>query len=201
MTLGAEVHEKTESFIHGHSEKKLAMFLVIGAEAVMFASLFAVYFVMVGHQKNGPSPSEFLDVKKVIIPTILLLLSSVTCYFAVPTLVANEPTKTLFYLAGTLLLALGFLGFEVNEFISDALKGHTLSTSPYLSSFYLLVGMHGCHVLFGSLWMVFLFLHIFRKKSTTANKNRLAAFSIYWHFVDTVWVFIFLLVYLLGEFL
>lgn len=201
MTIGAEAHEKAESFIHGHSEKKLAMFLVIGAEAVMFASLFAVYFVMLGHQKDGPTPSEFLDVKKIILPTVFLLASSVTCYFAEKTILVHEWVKSLFFLAGTLMFAMGFLGFEIQEFITDALKGNTLTSSPYLSSFFLLVGMHGSHVLFGILWMSLLFIHILKRKSSPENKKRLSTFSIYWHFVDTVWVFIFLLVYFLAQFL
>lgn len=197
MIDGAEVHQETESFIQGQSKKKLAMYFFIYAEIIMFASLFAVYFVMKSHQLNGPSPKELLDVKKIILPTIFLLLSSLTCYLAVQAVKAEETVKTLVYLGGTLLLALGFLGFEVNEFVSNVMDGNTLTKSPYVSSYYLLVGMHGSHVFFGSLWMGLLLFHIKQKKTSWHNKHRLESFSIYWHFVDTVWIFIFILVYLL----
>ncbi|WP_051348647.1 cytochrome c oxidase subunit 3 [Peribacillus kribbensis] len=199
MRLKAAVHEKTEEFVHNHSEKKVAMYLVICAEFVMFASLIAVYFVMMNHQKNGPSPKEFIHFKSIILPTVFLLVSSLTCYLADKTLKVNEPQKALVFLSGTLLLAAVFLGFEIREFIMDGLRGHTLTKSPYLSSFFVLVGMHGSHVLFGIAWMAVLILHILMKGAAAVNKARIAAFSIYWHFVDAVWVFIFLLVYSLGE--
>lgn len=201
MESSMAAQQKTEQFIHEHSKRKLGMYFFVGAESVMFASLFATYFIMVGHTLNGPSPKQFLDFKMILAPTVLLLTSSVSCSLALSALNANEAKKAMVYLAITLLLAGGFLGFEVHEFVSNTIEGNGLTKSPYLSSFYLLVGMHGSHVLFGMLWMAFLLFHVKKKKSSRINRGRLESFSIYWHFVDSVWIAIFLLVYSLGQFL
>ncbi|MDM5340687.1 cytochrome c oxidase subunit 3 [Fictibacillus enclensis] len=201
MGVESNVENSTETLLEYSSPRKTSMFLFICAEAVIFGSLFATYFVMLHHLGDGPGPKEFFKFKEIILPTILLLSSSLTWYLAEKTLHVREKGKTLFFIALTALLALGFLSLEMIEFLKNIGDGYTLSRSPFISSYYLLVGLHGCHVLFGILWMALLLVHVKTKGSTVANHGRFVSFSIYWHFVDSVWVFIFLLLYALGQFL
>ncbi|UZJ79277.1 heme-copper oxidase subunit III [Fictibacillus sp. KU28468] len=201
MGMETTVQETAESVVEHHSQRKTAMFLFICAEAVVFGCLFAAYFVMLHHQGNGPGPNEFFHFKKIILPTVLLVSSSLTWYFADETLRMKEKGKAMVFAAITAALALGFLSLEVLEFLQNVSDGNTLSRSPFVSSYYLLVGLHGCHVLFGVLWMGLLLMHVKTKGDTEANRGRFASFGIYWHFVDSVWVFIFILLYGLGEIL
>lgn len=185
--------------IEQQQDKKLAMWFFIAAEVVIFASLFGVYLTLKSHLSDGPSSEEMLELKSVVISTVLLLSSSFTIYGCVSSSEKGKTKQTLLLLLLTLLLGGVFLIMEAREFIHYYEKGFELDTSPFLSSFYLLVGTHGLHVLAGVIWMGILLIHFGVKGVCRETSSRLSVFSLYWHFVDLVWVLIFTLVYLFGK--
>ncbi|MGG4168902.1 cytochrome c oxidase subunit 3 [Rossellomorea vietnamensis] len=185
--------------IEQQQDKKLAMWFFIAAEVVIFASLFGVYLTLKSHLSDGPSSEEMLELKSVVISTVLLLSSSFTIYACVSSSERGNTRQTLLLLLLTLLLGGVFLIMEAREFFHYYEKGFELDTSPFLSSFYLLVGTHGMHVLAGVIWMGILLIHFGVKGVCRETSSRLSVFSLYWHFVDLVWVLIFTLVYLFGK--
>jgi heme/copper-type cytochrome/quinol oxidase subunit 3 len=185
--------------IEQEQDKLLAMWFFIAAEVVIFASLFGVYLTLKSHISDGPSSEQMMELKSVMLSTVLLLSSSFTIYASVKSSERGKTKQTLLLLLVTLLLGGVFLMMESREFIHYYEKGYGLDTSPFLSSFYLLVGTHGLHVLTGVLWMGILLIHLVLKGHCRGNSSRLAVFSLYWHFVDLVWVLIFTLVYLYGK--
>ncbi|PFG03462.1 cytochrome c oxidase subunit 3 [Bacillus sp. es.034] len=185
--------------IDQQQDKKLAMWFFIAAEVVIFASLFGVYLTLKSHLSDGPSSEEMLELKSVVISTVLLLSSSFTIYACVSSSEKGKTKQTLLLLLLTLLLGGIFLIMEAREFFHYHEKGFELDTSPFLSSFYLLVGTHGMHVLAGVIWMGILLIHFGVKGVCRETSSRLSVFSLYWHFVDLVWVLIFTLVYLFGK--
>jgi heme/copper-type cytochrome/quinol oxidase subunit 3 len=185
--------------IEQEQDKKLAMWFFIAAEVVIFSSLFGVYLTLKSHLSDGPSSEELLELKSVMLSTVLLLSSSFTIYTSVKSSENGKTRQTLLLLLVTLLLGGAFLMMESREFIHYYEKGYALDTSPFLSSFYLLVGTHGLHVLTGVLWMGILLIHFVVKGVCKDTSPKLSVFSLYWHFVDIVWVLIFTLVYLYGK--
>src|SRR5699024_10786726 len=199
------------------ADKKLGFFIYLGVEAVMFLTLFITYLNFTP-SSEGPAPSDFFSVVTVVMSSIFLLSSSgtvmlaekgierahdqktitwiiITLILAVVFLVF-EINVTITWLIITLILAVVFLVFEINEFSGFLLDGYGISTSSFLTSYYVLVGLHAAHVLFGCGWMIILLIqlkgihipyHLFVEK--------FKIFSYYWHFVDIVWIFIILFVY------
>ncbi|SHH58045.1 cytochrome c oxidase subunit 3 [Virgibacillus chiguensis] len=177
-------------------DKKVGFFIYLGVETIMFAVLFATYMIFTP-AANGPYPSEVFQSKMVMLSSFFLLSSSGTLMVAERGVRERKKNKTLLGLRLTLVLAIVFLGVEVYEFYSFVQEGYGLSTSVFLSSFYVLVGLHAAHVAFGIGWMIVLFIQFRRTKvSASLYEEKQTIFSYYWHFVDGIWVFIILLVYL-----
>ncbi|MBH9967267.1 cytochrome c oxidase subunit 3 [[Bacillus] enclensis] len=190
----------TESFLLEQKEdKKMGMWFFIAAEVVIFASLFGVYLTLRSHTDGGPSPNEMLELKGVMVSTVLLLSSSFTIYIASHASEAKQAGKASVFLLLTLVLAGAFLIMEGREFLHYYEKGYEMQNSSFLSAFYLLVGTHGAHVAAGCIWMALLLIHLKLKGQTEQLQSKIAVFSLYWHFVDLVWVLIFTLVYLYGK--
>ncbi|MGO4373613.1 cytochrome c oxidase subunit 3, partial [Paenibacillus sp. MCAF20] len=97
------------------------------------------------------------------------------------------------------VLGAGFLGLEIYEFVHYVHEGHGFTTSAFSSSFYTLVGFHGAHVAFGILWITLLIIQLGKKGLNTTTAPKVYIASMYWHFIDVVWVFIFTVVYLMGK--
>ena len=167
------------------------------SDGVLFASLFATYAVLQNATFGGPSAAELFDLPFVLTETMILLTSSFTVGLAL--LAAHHHKKNLALLAlfVTLTLGLTFLGMEISEFTHLIAEGSGPSRSAFLSSFFTLVGTHGLHVFFGSLWMLVLMVHIVFKGLTSGTVRKLMCVSLFWHFLDVIWIFIFTFVYLL----
>lgn len=144
---------------------------------------------------EGPQPSEVFDTLSVVLASIFLLSSSGTLIVAEKGLAKQNFNKIVIWLGVTLALALVFLGLEINEFYSYVQAGNGLTTSSFLSSLYVLVGLHAAHVAFGCGWMIILGIHLKNKIPYGLYIEKFKIFSYYWHFVDIVWVFILLVVY------
>jgi len=176
----------------------LGIWIYILSDCVLFATLFATYAVQHTQIFAGPTPAEIFSLPKAFIETLLLLTSSFTCGLAVLFAEANKKEWTLAGLAATLILGLSFVGMELVEFRQLIADGHSWQQSGFLTSFFTLVGTHGLHVSLGSLWMLVCMAHIYIKGIQTTTTRKLLAFSIFWHFLDIIWIFIFTFVYLFG---
>lgn len=180
---------KTELF----GDRQLGMVIYLIAEAVMFATLFATYFLFTPSAIN-PTPEKVFELRTVIIASIFLLTSSATIHFGEKAVESDHKRKIWIGLISTLVLAAAFIGMEVHEFYTYYKEGYTLTENLFLSSFYILVGLHASHVLFGLGWMLLLAYQFSRIPAVNyAQKQKI--FSYYWHFVDIVWIFIIVFVY------
>ena len=196
MTPAAEFWQ-TEA--HDHPEgtsTSLGFWIYLMSDCLMFAVLFATYGVLGGNLAAGPGPQDLFDLNTVALNTAMLLLSSITFGFAMLQAYAGQKRGALVWLAVTLAFGLGFLGIELTEFRLLINEGATPQRSAFLSSFFALVGTHGLHVAFGSLWLVTLAVQMTVKGLTPAILRRMLSLSMFWHFLDVIWIGVFTFVYL-----
>lgn len=170
----------------------------IMTDCVLFATLFATYAVLRGNTASGPSEHELFNMPYVLAETLLLLTSSFTCGLAVLAAQKKKLMQLGTWLAITFALGLSFVTMELTEFVHLVNEGSGWQTSAFLSSFFTLVGTHGLHISIGLLWIIVLGAFLMRKGLTEHLNRRLQMFSIFWHFLDIVWIFIFTIVYLMG---
>lgn len=184
---------------HDEGRVKVYGFLVyILQDLLLFATLFATFLVFAGSYDAGPFPKQLINLPFVMVETFLLLFSSITYGFAMVQVHRSNLAGVRLWLAITFLLGLGFICMELYEFSELIHEGAVWTASAYWSSFYALVSTHGIHVTFGLIWMVCMFAHLNRKGLNAHNRTRLACLSIFWHFLDIVWVGVFTVVYLMG---
>ncbi|KPC98137.1 cytochrome aa3 quinol oxidase subunit III [Geobacillus zalihae] len=176
----------------------LGFWIFLGAEVALFATLFATYLVLFQRTGSGPTAGELFEVQDVLIETLLLLTSSFTCGLAIFEMRRGRISGLIAWLLVTLLLGAGFITFEIREFIHYVHEGATMQTSAFLSSFFVLVGTHGAHVSVGIGWMILIIIQLLQRGFTPKTARKVFIVSLYWHFLDVVWIFIFTLVYLLG---
>jgi cytochrome o ubiquinol oxidase subunit 3 len=168
------------------------------SDCVLFAGLFATFAVLRGATFGGPAIDDLVNMPFVLTETILLLTSSFTVGLALLAGSAGKKKLTLLALATTLVLGLAFLGMELSEFYTLIAEGSGPARSAFLSSFFALVGTHGFHILAGSVWMLVLMGYIAAKGLTEGNIRKLVCLSLFWHFLDIIWIFIFTFVYMFG---
>ncbi|WP_295552548.1 cytochrome o ubiquinol oxidase subunit III [uncultured Pseudacidovorax sp.] len=183
---------------HPENGTSLGFWLYLMSDCLIFAALFATYGVLGRSYAVGPSGAELFDLKLVAINTGFLLLSSITFGFAMLQKQQNKVGGTLGWLAITGIFGLCFLGVELYEFHHLIHEGATPQSSAFLSAFFALVGTHGLHVTFGSIWLVVLMIQISKRGLIHENKRRLMCLSMFWHFLDVVWIGVFTFVYLMG---
>lgn len=170
----------------------------IMTDCVLFASLFAVYAVLHGNTFGGPSGKQLFDLPYVLSETLLLLTSSFTCGLAMLSAAKGDKNKVLLWFIVTFLLGASFLGLEVHEFRHLIVEWDSWRRSSFLSSYFILVGTHGMHIMVGLLWMAVMLVRVYKQKLTESTIRRLTLLSLFWHFLDIIWIFIFTIVYLFG---
>jgi cytochrome o ubiquinol oxidase subunit 3 len=176
----------------------LGFWIYLMSDCLIFAMLFACYGVYGGSYAGGPTPAEIFELPLVAVNTTMLLLSSITYGFAMLAMEEQRKAGTLAWLAITGLFGLCFISIELYEFSELIHEGATPQRSAFLSSFFTLVGTHGLHVTLGIVWLVTLMAQVARFGLTAANKRRLMCLSLFWHFLDVIWIGVFTFVYLLG---
>jgi len=174
----------------------LGFWIFLGAEIILFGTLFAMYGVLNARYAGGPTPKDLFEIKGIMIETILLLTSSFTCGLAIYEMRRNNRNGLLLWFIITLLLGAGFVFMEVTEFINYVHEGATMQTSAFLSSFFVLLGTHGLHVSMGIGWATMVIIQILRRGLTPVTARKTYIIGLYWHFLDVVWIFIFTFVYL-----
>ena len=180
------------------SSTLLGFWLYLMSDCLIFAMLFAVFGVVGGSYAAGPGPKELFDLNLVALNTAMLLFSSITYGFAMLAMDRGAVRQTQVWLAVTGLFGLAFLGIELYEFGHLIHEGATPQRSAFLSAFFTLVGTHGLHVTFGIIWLVTLMVQVGMKGLIPANRRRLTCLSMFWHFLDVIWIGVFTFVYLMG---
>jgi len=183
---------------HPENGTLLGFWLYLMSDCLVFASLFATYAVLGRNYAGGPTGSEIFELPLVALNTAFLLLSSITYGFAMLAMQKKQVKATLVWLGITGVLGACFLSCELYEFVHLIHEGAGPDRSGFLTSFFALVATHGLHVTFGIIWLVTLMTQVGKHGLTSANKRRLMCLSMFWHFLDVVWIGVFTFVYLMG---
>ncbi len=184
---------------HVASGTLLGFWLYLMSDCLIFAALFATYGVLSQSYAGGPTGADLFDLPLVALNTSFLLVSSITYGFAMLQMQQGKLSGTMLWLGITGILGVGFLGLEIYEFYHLIQLDAGPQTSGFLSAFFALVGTHGLHVVFGILWLVVLLVQLRMYGLTGANRRRLFCLSMFWHFLDVVWIGVFTIVYLMGS--
>ena len=195
---GTPVLIDTTGSYHPPQSTLLGFWLYLMSDCFIFGSLFAVYGVLGRNYAAGPSGAELFELPMVALNTALLLTSSITYGMAMVSMQADNKRGLLMWLAITGLLGACFLGLEIREFSHLIAEGAGPQRSAFLTSFFALVGTHGLHVFFGVIWLVVLMIQLSRYGLIEANRRRVFCLSMFWHFLDVVWIGVFTFVYLMG---
>ncbi len=183
---------------HPQQGTMLGFWLYLMSDLLIFAVLFATHAVLGRNYAAGPSGADLFDLRLIAVATGILLVSSITYGMAMIAMQHGRKASVLRWLAVTGVLGVAFLGLELYEFSHLIAEGAGPQRSAFLSSFFTLVGTHGLHVLFGTIWLATLMVQVKDRGLTRENKRRLVCLSMFWHFLDVVWIAVFTFVYLMG---
>jgi cytochrome o ubiquinol oxidase subunit 3 len=176
----------------------LGFWVYIMSDCILFGTLFATYAVLSKNYAGGPTGKELFDLRGVLLETGCLLASSFT--YGLVTLSNNQGMRqqVVGWLAVTIVLGASFVTLEVREFAGMIAAGDGPDRSAFLSAFFTLVSTHGLHVTIGLIWMTTLTVRIALKGLTVGTGRSVMTLSLFWHFLDIVWICIFSFVYLMG---
>ncbi|MGY3895903.1 cytochrome o ubiquinol oxidase subunit III [Aeromonas enterica] len=187
---------------HGHHDagatKVFGFWIYLMSDCILFATLFATYAVLVNGTAGGPTGKDIFELPFVFTETMLLLLSSITFGFGMLAMNKNKVSAVNAWLLVTFLLGAGFIAMEIYEFHHLIAEGFGPQRSGFLSAFFTLVGTHGIHVTSGLVWIIVMMVLVSKKGLTERNRTRLMCLSLFWHFLDVVWICVFTVVYLMG---
>lgn len=176
----------------------LGFWIYLMSDALIFATLFATYGVLSTSYAGGPTPRQLFELPLVALNTGLLLVSSITFGFAMLAMAADRLRATQAWMVVTAILGMAFVGIELHEFATLIAAGATPQRSAFLSGFFTLVATHGLHVAVGIVWLGVMLVQLHQRGLHVANRQRLLCLSMFWHFLDVVWIGVFTFVYLLG---
>lgn len=188
-------HNETED----NDKVQFGFWIYLMTDLLMFSVLFACYAVLHNNTFGGPGSHELFNMPLALTETLILLTSSFTCGLGMVFARNGDKNKTLAFFAVTFLLGISFLSLELSEFTQLFHEGNSFTRSGFLSSFFTLVGTHGLHIFSGLLWMALLLGYIATRGLTKSAMRKLTLLSLFWHFLDIVWIFIFTFVYLMGK--
>ena len=191
-------HVGVERTATGVPNRKLGIWLFLASECMFFGALIATYLVYQGQSLVGPYPEDLFNIPLTTVSTFVLLMSSLAMVLAVSASQRQDMRGTRIWLGVTAGMGLIFLGFQAYEYAHFIQAGLTLSVNLFGSTFYVLTGIHGTHVLIGVVWLLSLLVHTLRPLDRSRRALDIEIAGLYWHFVDVVWIVIFTVIYLLG---
>lgn len=195
-------HSHHQGAHDGHHDaganKVFGFWIYLMSDCILFACLFATYAVLVTGTAGGPTGKDIFELPFVFAETMLLLFSSITFGFAMLAMNKHKVASVNTWLLVTFLLGAGFIAMEIYEFHHLIAEGFGPQRSGFLSAFFTLVGTHGIHVTSGLIWIIVMMVLISKKGLNERNRTRLMCLSLFWHFLDVVWICVFTVVYLMG---
>jgi cytochrome o ubiquinol oxidase subunit 3 len=191
-----EAHEESHHEIEANDRAMFGFWVYLMTDLLMFTILFAVYTVLHNNTQGGETGHELFSLPLALTETVLLLTSSFTVGIAMIAARMGKKNLALLWFGITFALGLAFLLLELKEFAEFIHEGHTLKSNAFLSSFFVLVGTHGLHITSGLLWMAITLVFIIKRGLNKHMIRKLTYLSLFWHFLDIVWIFIFTVVYL-----
>ena len=197
MAEAAVAHDEHHYTATGLTNWKVGFWTFIGSECLFFGTLLSTYMVYKGAALEGPYPLDVFDIPLTTVSTFVLLMSSLAMVLALDGVQRANKKLTLFWLGTVIVMGAIFLGFQYYEFTHFVHEGLTLQQNVFGSTFFVLTGFHGAHVTVGVIWMITLFILALRDKLPPAKALNVEIAGLYWHFVDIVWIVIFVLVYLI----
>lgn len=186
-----EVIEKDNTALFG-------FWVYLMTDCVLFASLFATFVVLRNNTFGGPTGAQLFSMPYALSETLVLLLSSFTNGLALLSAQRKKVAQTISWMAATFALGATFLTLELSEFHKFIRMGDSWTRSGFLSAYYTLVGTHGAHITVGLIWMAVMAVYILTRGLNQLTIKRFRMLSMFWHFLDVVWIFIFTIVYLFG---
>jgi len=207
MNIAVAVDEANREVLPGVGSAGLApkrtvvaygFWIFLLSDIVMFSALFAAYAVLSHATAGGPAGAELFNQVSVALETACLLASSYTCGLMALAISSRRRGGTYFFALVTFVLGAAFLALELREFADMIARGATPQRSAFLSAFFALVGCHGLHVAAGLIWLVVMMAQVAIKGLRANVERRLICFSLFWHALDIVWIFLFTVVYLMG---
>ena len=181
----------------------MGMYIFLASEVMFFGSLFAVYFYLYGSHNVWPPPPPSSTPEYYVswfpiplINTFVLLSSGVTCHFAADAIAHNNRRRFFMLQIATIILGFAFEFGQLYEFISAFGRGLNLTANNFASAFFTMTGFHGAHVLGGLILLILILYRASKGQFSSQHHVGVAAVTLYWHFVDVVWIFLFGILYL-----
>ncbi|MGP4123328.1 MAG: cytochrome o ubiquinol oxidase subunit III [Sodalis sp. (in: enterobacteria)] len=192
----------TDHAEHGYHDaganKIFGFWLYLMSDCILFATLFATYAVLRNSVAGGPTGKEIFELPCVLIETFFLLFSSITYGMAILAMYRGDKSRVNVWLGLTFLFGFGFICMELYEFHYLIAECYGPDHSAFLSGFFTLVGTHGLHIISGLIWILVMMVQVSCRGLTPVNQIRLQCLSLFWHFLDLVWICVFTVVYLMG---
>jgi len=198
VTEAVATQSKVDHEAEANDRLLFGFWVYLMTDLLMFSVLFAVFAVLHGNTAGGEAGRELFKLPLALTETLLLLTSSFTAGIAMIAARRGNKKHVLVWFGVTFLLGLAFLSLEITEFAAFVREGHTLSSNAFLSSFFVLVGTHGLHITLGLLWMGITMVFVAVRGLNSHMVRKLTMLSLFWHFLDIVWIFIFTIVYLMA---
>jgi cytochrome c oxidase subunit 3/cytochrome o ubiquinol oxidase subunit 3 len=196
-TAPAGTHVPAHQTSTGLSNTKLAMWVFLGSDCLLFGALISTYLLLRHRAVQGLGPEDVFDIPFTSVSSFVLLMSSLTMALAVASLTRGDVRRNRVWLVTTAMLGATFIGGQVYEFTTFYREGLGYTTNIFGSAFYTLTGFHGVHVSVGIIMLMSLFVMSIRGKLGPERAETVEIVGLYWHFVDIVWILIFTVVYLI----
>ncbi|GBQ95152.1 cytochrome o ubiquinol oxidase subunit III [Acetobacter nitrogenifigens DSM 23921 = NBRC 105050] len=197
MAHDTTFHDAHSDHEHHAPPTVFGFWVYLMTDCIIFGTLFAVFATFRNQYAGGPTGKELFEISGLAMETALLLVSSITYGFGMIAAHKGAIRSVQLWLAITFLLGLGFVGLEINEFAHLIGEGAGPDRSAFLSAFFTLVSTHGLHVSCGLIWIVTLVVQLSRVTEISERMmNKLTMLSLFWHFLDIVWICVFSFVYL-----
>lgn len=181
----------------GLSNTKLAMWLFLGSECLLFGGLISTYMLYRNRHSEDVGPDQLWDIPFTSASSFVLLMSSLTMVLAVSAANRKDDRNTRLWMVVTAMLGGLFVSGQIYEFTTFYREGLGFTESLFASSFYTLTGFHGVHVSIGIIMLLATAAMLAKNKISGDRAETVEMVGLYWHFVDVVWIIIFTLVYLI----